>query len=77
MTFTAREARRDRVLGRERLRRLGGARRTSPSYSFTPFQVTSASQGALAAALARLEERGLIDVNAPVRRYLPDFVAPA
>ncbi|HEY8923661.1 MAG TPA: serine hydrolase domain-containing protein, partial [Polyangia bacterium] len=42
----------------------------------TPFQVMSASKGVLAAALARLEERGLIDVNATVRRYLPDFVAP-
>src|SRR3954467_5917805 len=26
--------------------------------------------------LTRLEERGLIDVNAPVKRYFPDFVAP-
>jgi len=42
----------------------------------TPFQVMSASKGVLAAAMARLADRGQLDVSAPVRRYLPDFVAP-
>lgn len=42
----------------------------------TPFQVMSASKGVLAAAMARLEERGLVDVSAPVTRYIPQFVAP-
>ena len=41
----------------------------------TPFQVMSASKGVLAAAMARLDGRGLVDASAPVRRYIPDFVA--
>jgi len=40
-----------------------------------PFQVMSASKAVLAVAIARLEERGLIDVLAPVRRYVPEFGA--
>ncbi len=42
----------------------------------TRFQVCSASKAVLAHAIARLEERGMIDVHAPVRRYLSEFVAP-
>lgn len=42
----------------------------------TRFQVCSASKAVLAHAIARLEERGQIDIHAPVRRYLAEFVAP-
>jgi CubicO group peptidase (beta-lactamase class C family) len=41
----------------------------------TRFQVCSASKAVLARVIARLEERGLIDVHAPVRRYIREFVA--
>jgi CubicO group peptidase (beta-lactamase class C family) len=42
----------------------------------TRFQVCSASKAVLAHAIARLEERGQIDIHAPVRRYIAEFVAP-
>lgn len=42
----------------------------------TLFQVMSASKAVLASAMARLADRGLLDVNAPVRSYIPDFVSP-
>jgi len=42
----------------------------------TRFQVCSASKALLGHAIARLQERGQIDIHAPVRRYIPEFVAP-
>ena len=41
----------------------------------TPFQVMSASKAVVAFAVALLEDRGLIDVAAPVARYFPAFAA--
>jgi CubicO group peptidase (beta-lactamase class C family) len=41
----------------------------------TRFAVFSASKAVVAIALAMLEERGVIDVNAPVTRYFPEFGA--
>jgi CubicO group peptidase (beta-lactamase class C family) len=51
----------------------------APPISVTPetrFQVMSASKAVLARAIARLEARGLLDVHAAVRRYIPEFCAP-
>jgi CubicO group peptidase (beta-lactamase class C family) len=39
----------------------------------TPFQVMSVSKAVVAFAIAVLEDRGLIDVGAPVARYFPAF----
>lgn len=39
----------------------------------TRFSVFSASKGVVAIALAMLEERGVIDVHAPVAKYFPAF----
>lgn len=41
----------------------------------TPFQTMSASKAVVAFAIALLEDRGLIDVAAPVSRYFPGFAA--
>jgi CubicO group peptidase (beta-lactamase class C family) len=41
----------------------------------TRFQVMSASKAVVAFAVALLEDRGLIDVAAPVARYIPAFAA--
>lgn len=41
----------------------------------TRFAVFSASKPVVALALAMLEERGVIDVNAPVAKYFPAFAA--
>ncbi len=49
-----------------------------PAVAVTPstrFQVFSASKPVVALAIAMLEDRGLVDVNAPVARYVPDFAA--
>jgi CubicO group peptidase (beta-lactamase class C family) len=54
--------------------RRAGAAQTKVTET-TQFQVMSASKAVLAVAVARLEERRLIDVRAPVRRYIPEFVA--
>src|SRR5262249_25710566 len=43
----------------------------------TRFQVMSASKPLVALAIAILEGRGLIDVSAPVARYLPELRRPA
>lgn len=42
----------------------------------TRFSVFSASKGVVAIALAMLEERGVVDVNAPVAKYFPEFGKP-
>jgi CubicO group peptidase (beta-lactamase class C family) len=42
----------------------------------TRFQVMSASKAVLARCVALLEARGKLDVNASVRRYIPEFCAP-
>jgi CubicO group peptidase (beta-lactamase class C family) len=39
----------------------------------TPFQVLSASKPVVALAVAVLEDRGLLDVQRPVSRYIPEF----
>lgn len=39
----------------------------------TPFQVMSASKAVLASLIVRLQERRLIDIEAPVRRYIDEF----
>lgn len=44
--------------------------KTSP---FTKFRIASISKLFTAAAMARLYERGIFDVDAPVQRYVPDF----
>jgi CubicO group peptidase (beta-lactamase class C family) len=41
----------------------------------TRFQVMSASKAVVAFAIALLEDRGLVDVAAPVARYFPEFAA--
>lgn len=41
----------------------------------TRFAVFSASKPVVAVALAMLEERGVVDVSAPVARYFPEFAA--
>jgi CubicO group peptidase (beta-lactamase class C family) len=49
-----------------------------PAMTVTPstrFAAFSASKPVIAVALAMLEERGLIDVQAPVARYFPEFAA--
>src|SRR4051812_47390299 len=39
----------------------------------TLFQIGSTGKTYTATAMLRLVERGLVDLDAPVRRYLPDF----
>lgn len=41
----------------------------------TRFSVFSASKAVVALAVAMLEDRGVLDVAAPVARYVPDFAA--
>ncbi|MBL8951874.1 MAG: beta-lactamase family protein [Myxococcaceae bacterium] len=55
---------------------LGKAR--EPSMAVTPatrFAVFSATKPVVATAIAMMEERGLVDVNAPVAKYWPEFAA--
>lgn len=40
------------------------------------FQVASVSKAMTAAVLLRLRDKGLIDLDAPIQRYLPDFPRP-
>lgn len=50
----------------------------APAVAVTPatrFSVFSASKPVVALALAMLEERGAIDVSAPVAQYFPEFAA--
>jgi CubicO group peptidase (beta-lactamase class C family) len=42
----------------------------------TRFSVFSASKAVVAVAIAMLEERGVVDVNAPVAKYFPAFGKP-
>lgn len=54
------------------------AAENQPAVPVTPttrFSVFSASKGVVAVALAMLEERGVLDVSAPVATYFPDFAA--
>ncbi len=44
-----------------------------PVTAQTFFQIGSTSKTVTATALMLLSERGLVDIEAPVRRYLPDF----
>jgi CubicO group peptidase (beta-lactamase class C family) len=46
-----------------------------PVTSATTFQVMSASKGVVAFAIALLEDRGLLEVCAPVARVFPEFAA--
>lgn len=46
-----------------------------PVTAATRFAVFSASKPVVAVALAMLEERGVVDVNAPVATYFPEFAA--
>jgi len=46
-----------------------------PVTAATQFQAMSASKAVVAFAVALLEDRGLIDVAAPVARYFPEFGA--
>jgi CubicO group peptidase (beta-lactamase class C family) len=41
----------------------------------TPFQIFSASKPAIAIAIAYLEDRGLLDVRAPIADVFPEFAA--
>lgn len=53
-----------------------GLRAGEPRIDVTPatrFQVFSASKPFVAFAVALLEERGLLDVNAPLSRYVPEW----
>ena len=54
--------------------RAGGEARP-PVTAETRFQVMSASKAVVAFAVALLEDRGLVDVAAPVARYFPAFAA--
>ena len=47
-----------------------GGRAVTPQ---TPFILASASKSFTALAIMQLVESGKVDLNAPVRRYLPDF----
>ena len=52
-----------------------GATKPPPVTPETRFQVMSASKAVVGFAIALLEDRGLLDVAAPVARYLPAFAA--
>lgn len=52
-----------------------GAEARPPVTAETRFQVMSASKAVVAFAIALLEDRGLVDVAAPVARYFPAFAA--
>lgn len=45
----------------------------TPVTATTRFRIGSVSKPLTAAALARLVERGLIDLDAPIQNYIPDF----
>ena len=44
-----------------------------PVDATTPFLLGSVSKGITALAVSQLAERGAVDIDAPVRRYLPEF----
>src|SRR4029078_3115341 len=44
-----------------------------PVDAATPFLLGSVSKGITALAVSQLAERGAVDLDAPVRRYLPEF----
>jgi CubicO group peptidase (beta-lactamase class C family) len=63
-----------RASGRAYFRGLGEARRGVPVGEDTLFVLGSTSKGFTALATLQLVDSGKVDLDAPVRRYLPDFL---
>lgn len=50
-------------------------RRDGPNTATTKFKIGSLTQTFTAAAVLQLRDRGLVDLDAPVRKYIPDYPA--